>query len=281
MPHLLSPARISQAKTTVIQWLVFRSKKSICLLTIICSLSFCARAQQNMSDSFAVKTLRPDPPTQQSAWKTYRIPAFLFVYGYVAFHSDPLLDFDQDLQRAIWVDHPHSVVHIDNYLEFAPGAAVYALNFVGIKGAHNFVDRSGIYLISNIILASTVTAVKSWTKRERPNMAGDFSFPSGHTAEAFASAEFMRMEYQNVSPWYGVAGYAMALTTGYLRMYNNKHYFSDVVAGAGVGIASTHLAYWLYPKIKKIFVPHQKRDDNVLLPFYQDKVVGVHWVYHL
>lgn len=237
-------------------------------------------AQQLLSDSFTLHSLHPDPPKQPETWKAFRIPAFLFVYGFVAFHSDPLLDFDQDLQRAIWVDHPHRTVHIDNYLQFAPGAAVYALNAAGIHGEHNFVDRSGIYLISNIIQACTVTGIKDLTKRERPNMAGDYSFPSGHTAEAFASAEFMRMEYRHVSAWYGVAGYVMALTTGYLRMYNNKHYFSDVVAGAGVGIASTHLAYWLYPKIKKLIAPHQK-EDNALFPFYQDKVVGLHWVYHL
>ena len=280
MPNLAFIQRIFRTKNTLIPSYPIRPAKCLIILLFVTVLGGSAVAQEKLSDTFALHSFRPDPPKQQSAWKTYRIPAFLFVYGYVAFHSDPLLDFDQDLQRAIWVDHPHKLLPIDNYLEFAPGAAVYALNLIGIKGAHNFVDRSGIYLISNIILASSVTAVKSWTKRERPNMAGDYSFPSGHTAEAFASAEFMRMEYRNVSPWYGVAGYAMALTTGYLRMYNNKHYFSDVVAGAGVGIASTHLAYWLYPKIKKIFMPHQK-EDNVLLPFYQDKVVGVHWVYHL
>lgn len=44
----------------------------------------------------------------------------------------------------------------------------------------------------------------------------------------------------------------MAGTVGYLGMYNNKHYLSDVVAGAGPGIASADLSYWLYPKIRRL-----------------------------
>ena len=68
---------------------------------------------------------------------------------------------------------------------------------------------------------------------------------------AFAAAEFMRQEYKDVSPLYGIAGYGAATITGILRLYNNKHWVSDVVAGAGFGILSTRLAYWIYPVIKR------------------------------
>ena len=64
----------------------------------------------------------------------------------------------------------------------------------------------------------------------------------------------MRQEYKDVSPWYGIAGYVAATTTGALRMFNNKHWFRDVVAGAGFGILSTQVAYVLAPVIiKKLF----------------------------
>ena len=76
-------------------------------------------------------------------------------------------------------------------------------------------------------------------------------FPSGHTTEAFAYAEFIQQEYKDVSPWYGAVGYAAATATGLLRIYNNKHWLSDVVAGAGIGMASTKLAYLLYRAIKR------------------------------
>ena len=55
----------------------------------------------------------------------------------------------------------------------------------------------------------------------------------------------------NTSPWIGVAGYAMATSTGLLRMYNNRHWITDVVAGAGIGIASTTLSYLTYDKFLK------------------------------
>jgi membrane-associated phospholipid phosphatase len=94
--------------------------------------------------------------------------------------------------------------------------------------------------------------LKRATGVTRPDGTNALSFPSGHTATAFASAEFMRMEYKDVSPWYGIAGYAAAATTGYLRMYNNRHWLGDVLAGAGIGILSTQAAYFLYPKITSL-----------------------------
>jgi membrane-associated phospholipid phosphatase len=216
---------------------------------------------------------------RQSAWKTYRIPAMLFVYGAVAFHSDPLLDFDEDLKRAVWDNNPHGTVRIDDYLKYGPAVSVYALNLLGIHGAHNFVDRSAIYVMSNIIFNVMVSTIKPIAHRERPNGEGYYSFPSGHAAEAFASAEFMRLEYKDVSGWYGAAGYMMAAATGFLRMYNNKHYFSDVVAGAGIGIAATDFSYWLYPKIKRLFM-RDRNCNGIILPYYQGGTAGVSMVYN-
>ena len=63
------------------------------------------------------------------------------------------------------------------------------------------------------------------------------------------------MEYKDVSVWYGIAGYTVATAVGGLRVYNNRHWFSDVLTGAGVGILSTQLAYivqpWLSQKLFK------------------------------
>jgi membrane-associated phospholipid phosphatase len=51
----------------------------------------------------------------------------------------------------------------------------------------------------------------------------------------------------------------MAATTGYLRMYNNKHWFGDVVAGAGVGILSAKFSYWLFEKLNNNNKFHHKK----------------------
>jgi membrane-associated phospholipid phosphatase len=66
----------------------------------------------------------------------------------------------------------------------------------------------------------------------------------------------------------------MATTTAYLRMANNKHWFSDVVAGAGIGIASTKLAYWLYPRIQhRIF--KDKPMKTIIMPGYSNGSLGI------
>lgn len=100
------------------------------------------------------------------------------------------------------------------------------------------------------------------------------SFPSGHTATAFMGAEFLRKEYWDVSPWIGVAGYAVAAGTGFFRMYNNRHWLTDVLTGAGIGILSTQAAYWLYPTITKTFF--RKRYKNIFIsPYFSKEEKGV------
>jgi len=139
----------------------------------------------------------------------------------------------------------------DDYIQYAPMVAVYGLNLSGVKGKHRFKDRTIILAMSYAAMGILVNTMKYSFKEKRPDSPSRNSFPSGHTATAFMGAEFLRREYKDVSPWIGYAGYAVAFTTGYLRIYNDRHYINDVIAGACIGIVSTELAYWLYPKCFK------------------------------
>lgn len=200
-------------------------------------------------------------------------PTLMVMYGLGGLESKGIQKVNTELKDEVYFANTKKV-KIDNYLIFAPAATVYGLNALGIKGKHNFRDRSIIYLMSNLLMSGIVFSVKEISHEWRPDGSNRFSFPSGHTAAAFVSAEFLRQEYKDVSPWYGVAGYAMATATGYLRMHNNKHWFSDVVAGAGIGIASTQLAYWLYPKIQnKLF--NNKPMKTIVMPGYQNGAIGL------
>lgn len=212
--------------------------------------------------------------------KSFIIPVALVTYGAITMSNHSATSLNGKIQKSIWIDKPHSSKHYDNYLMFLPAASVYALNALGVKGKNNFRDRTMIYLLSNSIAGAIIYPTKSLTSQLRPDSTNYNSFPSGHTALSFASAEFMRMEYKDVSPWYAVAGYAMATATGYLRLYNNKHWFSDVVAGAGIGIASTKLAYWLYPKIQMLFFK-EKKDNTIVVPTYQNGVFGISLTHNL
>jgi membrane-associated phospholipid phosphatase len=202
----------------------------------------------------------------------------MIIYGCLAVHIDALTDMNENIKYLIWNQHPHQTVTIDSYLQWAPAVAVYGLNLAGIHGEHNFVDGTMIYLLANLIMESFVYTIKEVSHVQRPNGADDLSFPSGHTAEAFTSAEFLMQEYKNVSVWYGIGGYAVATSVAYLRMYNNKHWLNDVIAGAGFGIMSTRLSYLLYPKIKKIF-SHTPVPNSVLMPCYQNNCLGFAFVH--
>jgi membrane-associated phospholipid phosphatase len=188
--------------------------------------------------------------------RTLIVPVFLITYGVFSQANEELREFDVSIKKEVRKDADFHT-SVDNYLQYVPGLAVYALNAAGIKGKNNFRDRTMIYLLSNVMMGITVQSIKKITKVQRPDGSGTNAFPSGHTATAFAGAQFLEQEYKDISPWYGIAGYAAATTTGILRMYNNKHWFRDVVAGAGFGILSTEVAYKLEPIIaKKLF--HKK-----------------------
>jgi membrane-associated phospholipid phosphatase len=213
-------------------------------------------------------------PEYKPKARAFIIPAVFMGYGFLSFAgNNPIRKLDFTTRNELQEDHGQFANHADNFLQYLPGAAVYGLNLAGIKGKHSLIDATGIYVMTGVIAGISAESVKILTNRQRPDGSNHFSFPSGHTTTAFASAEFLKQEYKDVSPLYGLAGYAVATGTGILRLYNNKHWVSDVVAGAGFGIASTKLAYILYPKVKKLLTG--KGDLNYsLVPSYQDHTFG-------
>jgi hypothetical protein len=204
------------------------------------------------------------------------IPSVALAYGFVKLDNNVLANLDLEARHEFYSEHPHRQFIVDDYLQFAPGAAVFALNGMGIKGRNSLLDQSGVFLLSNIILNGTTQTVKRITDVTRPD-GTPYAFPSGHTAEAFASAEFLRREYGDQSVWYTISGYTAAVTVGILRMYNNRHWFSDVVAGAGLGVLSTQTSYWLYPKMKRIF-SNKSKTSALILPTYNEGAIRLEMI---
>lgn len=224
--------------------------------------------------NFQRTLVRVQPEKKHFPLASLLITGSLITYGFTSLGNEGLKHLNRDFQEDIWTDRPHRLVDIDNYLMLAPAISVYGLNAIGIKGRNNFKDRTMILLLSNVIMTTTVFSIKKISRQLRPDGSNYNSFPSGHTATAFSSAEFLYQEYKEISPWYGVAGYAMATTTGYLRMYNNKHWLSDVVSGAGIGIISAKISYWLYPKIKEKFI-RNTMPGTVIMPSFQNLSPGI------
>ena len=203
------------------------------------------------------------------SYKQLIIPGSLMLYGAIEASLAPK---NRLLNSAIGhevITHKPEKFQIDDITQYVPAASVYALNLVGIKGKHNFKDRTIILGMASLFTAASVNGLKYTLRVERPDKSARNSFPSGHTAIAFMGAEFLWQEYKDVSIWYGIAGYAIAAGTGAFRIYNNKHWVGDVAFGAGIGILSTKLAYWLYPTVeKKVFNGGNKKKKRTNLAFY-------------
>lgn len=182
--------------------------------------------------------------------RSFYIPAVAIGYGVLAQQNNRFNQLDRDIKNSVVPSDRTRKLHFDNYLQFAPGAIALGLTAAGVKGNQQLFDAAFTYALTNVIFNATVIPVKHYVHRLRPDSSSLTSFPSGHTTAAFANAEFMRMQYGKKYPWLAVAGYAMAGTTGFLRMYNNKHWFSDVLAGAAIGFCSARLAGWMYTHVK-------------------------------
>ena len=178
------------------------------------------------------------------------VPGSLLISG-IVITSVPDLHQNIDYRLRDWViSDGHESWHGDNYMQYLPIATPFVLNLCGVKGSHNLRDlvclSAGTYILGSILLNGT----KYTTFVERPYSDSFNSFPSGHTFTAFAGAEILRREYGKDYPWIGVAGYAVATSVGLLRIYNNSHWMSDVMAGAGLGILSASITYWLAPYLR-------------------------------
>lgn len=165
---------------------------------------------------------------------------------------------------------------VDDYIQYVPVAANVFLGCCGVKHKHSFVDRILISATAYTVELALVNGFKYTVKELRPSAVDSKSFPSGHTATAFTGAELVRKEYG----WgIGSVAYVLALATGAMRVYNNRHWCNDVLAGAGIGILSANVAYWLYPWEKKLFSTKKKQNvaNMMLIPTYEagNNTIGV------
>lgn len=202
------------------------------------------------------------------------IPTVLIGYGIVGLESHTLKLINSQTSNEI-TEHIDDKFTIDDISQYTPFLSVYALNAFGIQGKNNFKDRTIILGTAYLIMGGTVNIVKRSSNVDRPDGSGNNSFPSGHTATAFMGAEFLYQEYKDVSIWYGISGYLVAAGTGVFRLYNNRHWVTDVAAGAGIGILSTKIAYWIHPFMKRTLFKDKEKTNGIVMPFYNGREYGL------
>jgi hypothetical protein len=198
------------------------------------------------------------------------LPSAMVTYGIISLNNNSIRRLDFHTHDALEQNHRLWHTHIDDYMQFTPAVAAYTLKLCKVESSHNLLDMTILYGVSNLLAGGIISTTKAMTARERPDHSNFLSFPSGHTETAFVAAEFLHQEYKNQSIWISIAGYSAATFVGIARVYNNKHWVSDVVAGAGIGILTTKFVYWSYPYLKKALGMNDKPLHSFIVPGYSN-----------
>lgn len=158
---------------------------------------------------------------------------------------------DTDIRAMRFATMPNFKYSYDDYLQYSSGVLVLGLKSFGYEGRTKWGPMVVADAFSVGLMAGTILGTKYAVGRLRPDGSRHNSFPSGHTATAFTTATMLHLEYGWKSPWWSFGAYTVATATGLARIMNNRHYMSDVVVGAGVGIGAVHLGYYLSELIFK------------------------------
>lgn len=135
---------------------------------------------------------------------------------------------------------------VDDHIQYVPDLASFGAHFIGWKHKNSLWDMTKYMAISQIATCFIVQSFKRAVDFPRP-YGGSYSFPSGHTSQAFVGATAQYNEFIDFKPWFAYCGFAFATAVGILRVTNNRHWSSDVLAGAGIGMLVTNLVYHFEP----------------------------------
>jgi len=206
------------------------------LLTFVFSLLvFLGNAQSN----YTISNIKNQ---EKISYKQFIVPVTLITAGTLLLNTALNDDLQSNANRFFGNDF-HTPA--DNYLQFVPVAQIYLGKSLGFKPKNDFQHQTINIVIANVIMGTSVGVLKRSFHQQRPDQSNNLSFPSGHTATAFTNAALLYYEYKDSNLWYASSGFLFATATGILRIANNKHYTSDVLAGAGIGIASgLIISYW-------------------------------------
>ena len=237
-------------------------KKLFLFFLLFITTLFFARAQQ--PDSLRTKRL---------LLKSI-LPVSFIIAGSAISSSQFEKDFQTNVRNSVGNNFFSPV---DDYLMFAPVVEMYVADVAGVKSKNHWFDQTKNLFFSNLLSLGISTGLKYAINKTRPD-GGEYSFPSGHTTIAFTNAAVLCNEFNRTSPVLAYSGYAFAVTTGAFRVINNRHWLSDVLVGAGIGILATNLIYYFKPL--KNFNPFKKSKNIVLVPNFSPDSYGLYFAYH-
>ncbi|MCC8144691.1 MAG: phosphatase PAP2 family protein [Tannerellaceae bacterium] len=198
-----------------------------------------AQAAYSLPDTTRSSWIEPDRYASGFTPKKLILPLSLIGVGAVGTAIDNMNDFHLFSRK-----ESVKQIRIDDYLEWGMLGWVFICDLMG-KEKHSWQDQLFLVMLAEGMNAGMVHGIKKGINERRPD-GGPHSFPSGHTVNSFLGAHIAYKEFKDTNPWLAYSGYGIATFVGVSRLYNNRHWVSDVLAGAGFGILSVELAYLIY-----------------------------------
>lgn len=242
------------------------------IATVICisTLAASARAAETRVDSVTTACAvggEKFRPTQLI------LPGALIALGAAGVAWDDFKTFSKKINDGMSRWHGYHKMSFDDYVQYVPAAAYLGLGAIpGVPCRHNFKERFLAEATAYVTMAVLTQAIKFGVHEKRPDSDLHNSFPSGHTAKVFTAAELIRQSYP---VGVAVGAYTVACSVAFMRLYNNRHWLNDVIAGAGIGILSARVGMWMLPLYRKWFhMPLESTRVMALMPYYDNSRRG-------
>ncbi len=171
-------------------------------------------------------------------------------------------NWDIDLLKSI---NPDEVTSADPFMKTMSNSVLpielgipTTMLISGLISKDKGLQNRALYMVGGLALNEVITFTsKSIFRRARPyvtypddifnrSISKDFSFPSGHTSNAFATATLISLDQKK---WYvTVPAFLWAGSVAYSRMYLGAHYPTDVIGGLVIGVGVGFLQDYLVRK---------------------------------
>lgn len=174
--------------------------------------------------------------------KALIIPSTIIASGFISKQTTFDRLVKENVQSSKWCTHSN----IDDYLRFAPMVELYLADYSYSKSRSEVFQQTKNLFIAQLLSSLIAESLKRTTNITRPD-GGEYSFPSGHSSIAFTGATALYLDFKDQNKLLAYSGYGFSTATGIFRITNNKHWLSDVLVGAGIGIASAQLVWYINP----------------------------------
>ena len=166
-----------------------------------------------------------------------------------------------ELQILMWIQEHLRVPFLTPIVQFITSLGDHGIIWIAaclVLIGYKKTRRVGVVAAASLILNAVIVnlVLKTWIMRIRPfvleeglelitQIPSDYSFPSGHTSAAFATAVIL---FLGLPKKIGIPAMVLAVLMGISRLYVGVHFPTDVLAGAIIGTLAAMLTWYIFSK---------------------------------